>query len=150
MEARELFAEIEAFVKRTRDEAITKPGINGEGHTYLLGAESKYRDPVARCCVYFSRNYYSVQIDRGFRFEAQISNGVVSVNNTNALAFMEHKEEILALWGKAIGRTSLSLYEQELEQLIVRRDSKHKELRAIDREIREHKKKVQQATNGGN
>ena len=146
MEARELFTEIEAFVTRTRDEAMTKPGINGEGHTHLLGHYSKYRDHSDRgvCTIYFGQvNYFSIEISNDeVYFRATIDKGYVSVENRSAIAFESHKDEIFSIWERAISRTTLSLYEQELERLISDRYTKHHELKMLDRKIGEHKRKI--------
>lgn len=145
MEAKELFEEIEAFVKNAKEEAMTKPGIKPDGHTYLMGSASRYRDneQLGSCQVYFSNDYFTLEISRyGIAsFKANISRGVVDFDSRSALSYAEHKDEILGIWERAIGRTTLSLYEQELEHLIAQRASKTLELKNLDKKIGEIKKK---------
>ena len=150
MEARELFSEIEAFVTRAKAEAMTKPGINSDGHTFLIGRNSKYRDPEQRgsCSVYFHSDYFVIEITKSevFHFRADISKGVVGFDIRNALSYEEHKEDILSVWERAIARTTLSLYEQALESLIVQREIEYNELKAIDRKIGELKREIKNST----
>lgn len=154
MEIRELFSEVEAFVQKAKNEAMTKPGINSSGYTYLMGASSTYRDLelLGFCSVYFGEDYFIINISRSgvVYFKADISGGVVGFDSRSALSYAEHKDVIHGIWERAISRTTLSLYEQELERLISQRESLTLEIKDLDKKIGEHKEKMHQATNGGN